>query len=95
MALQLNRRHFLSKLGMGIGGAAALTSLLPGCGQQIYRTGSNISNCLLADFKKPHIAPKAKRVIYLFQSGSPSQMDLFDYKPLMHKASWSGTPGFC
>ena len=29
----------------------------------------------------PHFAPKAKRVIYLFQSGGPSQMDLFDYKP--------------
>jgi hypothetical protein len=29
----------------------------------------------------PHFAPKAKRVIYLFQSGAPSQMDLFDYKP--------------
>src|SRR4051812_2376285 len=29
----------------------------------------------------PHFPPKAKRVIYLFQSGAPSQMDLFDYKP--------------
>src|SRR5262245_60586509 len=29
----------------------------------------------------PHFAPRAKRVIYLFQSGAPSQMDLFDYKP--------------
>ena len=33
----------------------------------------------LADL--PHFAPKAKRVIYLHQSGAPSQMDLFDYKP--------------
>jgi len=33
----------------------------------------------------PHFAPKAKRVIYLFQSGAPSQMDLFDYKPLLNK----------
>ena len=32
----------------------------------------------------PHFAPKAKRVIYLFQSGGPSQMDLFDYKPKMN-----------
>ena len=29
----------------------------------------------------PHFAPKAKRVIYLFQSGGPSQIELFDYKP--------------
>ena len=33
----------------------------------------------------PHFAPKAKRVIYLHQSGAPSQMDLFDYKPLLNK----------
>lgn len=33
----------------------------------------------------PHFAPKAKRVIYLFQSGAPSQMDLFDPKPLLNK----------
>jgi hypothetical protein len=82
MAVQLNRRHFLSKLGMGIGGAA-LTSLLPGCGSSW--TSGPTEPLITADFKKPHIAPKAKRVIYLFQSGSPSQMDLFDYKPLMHK----------
>ena len=33
----------------------------------------------------PHFAPKAKRVIYLFQSGAPSQLDLFDYKPALEK----------
>lgn len=33
----------------------------------------------------PHFAPKAKRVIYLFQSGGPSQMDLFDYKPRLNE----------
>jgi Protein of unknown function (DUF1501) len=37
----------------------------------------------LPDF--PNFAPKAKRVIYLFQSGAPSQMDLFDYKPMLNK----------
>ena len=31
--------------------------------------------------KQPHFEPKAKRVIYLFQSGGPSQLELFDYKP--------------
>ena len=35
----------------------------------------------------PHFAPKAKRVIYLFQSGGPSQMDLFDYKPKLRPAT--------
>ncbi len=33
----------------------------------------------------PHFAPKAKRIIYLFMSGAPSQMDMFDYKPEMGK----------
>lgn len=35
--------------------------------------------------KAPHVAPKAKRVIYLFQSGGPSQLDLLDYKPLLNE----------
>ena len=81
-ALNVNRRHFLSKMGTGIGGAA-LASLLPGCA-----TG-NASNSIEAVtrgiLKSPQIAPKAKRVIYLFQSGSPSQVELFDHKPLMAK----------
>ena len=33
----------------------------------------------------PHFIPKAKRVIYLFQSGAPSQLDLFDYKPKLNE----------
>ena len=33
----------------------------------------------------PHFAPKAKRVIYMFQSGAPSQIDMFDYKPMLEK----------
>ena len=40
--------------------------------------------------KKPHFAPKAKRVIYLFQAGAPSQLDLFDYKPGL--AKYNGKP---
>jgi hypothetical protein len=40
----------------------------------------------------PHFAPKAKRVIYLFQSGAPSQMDLFDYKPALAKLRGSDLP---
>ena len=78
-ALQINRRHFLSKLSLGIG-SAALASLLPGCMNNASNLLGNAGGGLLA---APHFAPKAKRVIYLFQSGSPSQMDLFDYKPKM------------
>lgn len=40
----------------------------------------------------PHFAPRAKRVIYLFQSGGPSQVDLFDYKPVMEKLHGTELP---
>ena len=66
----LTRRHFFSRFGLGIG-TAALASLL--------------NNDLLADGQIPHFAPKAKRVIYLFQAGGPSQLDLWDYKPQLEK----------
>ena len=70
---QLNetRRQFFGKSATGIG-AAALAGLL---GRDL---GASTSNGLPGF---PNIAPKAKRVIYLFQSGAPSQLDLFDYKP--------------
>lgn len=73
----LNRRAFLRHTGTGVG-AAALGTLL---GQQVIAaTGDNPkAHVALAGF--PNFAPKAKRIIYLFQSGAPSQMDLFDPKP--------------
>src|SRR5262249_16242564 len=40
----------------------------------------------------PHFAPRAKRVIYLFQSGAPSQIDLFDHKPGLHAMRGSDLP---
>ena len=40
----------------------------------------------------PNLVPKAKRIIYLFQSGAPSQMDLFDYKPLLNKLNGEQLP---
>jgi hypothetical protein len=68
------RRHFLRHAGFGIG-TAALASLLAedGLAQEPSPHGGLQG--------LPHFAPRAKRVIYLFQSGAPSQMDLFDYKP--------------
>ena len=57
---------------MGLG-AAALSQLLGGIASGAVSQGSNILG--------PHFAPRAKRVIFLFQSGGPSQLELFDYKP--------------
>ena len=81
-----NRRHFLKKAGLGIGGLAAASLLDPfssfGNTNQLNPTGLNL----------PHFAPKAKRVIYLFQSGGPSQLELFDYKPLLDKMRGQDLP---
>src|SRR5579871_4155152 len=65
----MTRRHFFGLTGAGIG-TAALGSLL---------SGDAKAEGGLPGF--PNFAPKAKRVIYLFQHGAPSQLDLFDYKP--------------
>ncbi len=71
----LNRRLFL-KGGASTIGVAALASLLQADDQAAPADRPGLPGL-------PHFAPKAKRVIYLFQSGAPSQMDLFDPKPLM------------
>jgi hypothetical protein len=68
----ISRRTFLRNSGGGIG-LAALGGLLNGEGRA--------AATLLPGF--PHHKPRAKRIIYLFQSGAPSQMDLFDPKPQM------------
>ena len=73
--LNISRRQFFGKMAQGIG-AMALGSIL----------NNNIYAAPASPFERgflgsPHFAPKAKRVIYLFQHGGPSQMDLFDYKP--------------
>ena len=67
----LTRRHFFGANAVGLG-TAALASLLP---RELRASDTGALPGL------PHFAPKAKRVIYLFQSGGPSQMELFDYKP--------------
>jgi hypothetical protein len=78
----LDRRTFLGRCGMGLG-AAALWNLLA-------RDASTAP--LQGILKAPHFAPKAKRIIYLFMSGGPSQHDLFDYKPLLSKMNGQDLP---
>jgi hypothetical protein len=76
---RLNRRTFLTRSGAGLG-LAALAGLLA---EDEARAGKDTSPGGLAGL--PHFKPKVRRVIYLFQSGAPSQMDLFDYKPQLEK----------
>jgi hypothetical protein len=70
------RRHFFRQCSVGLGGMA-LTSVL---GDRLFAANPASPVNPLAP-RAPHFAPKAKRVIYLHMAGSPSQLDLFDYKP--------------
>src|SRR5262249_7338613 len=71
----LTRRHFFGRASTGLG-IAALSSLL----REDLKAAENDGLPGV-----PHFTPTAKRVIYLFQSGAPSQMDLFDYKPRLQE----------
>ncbi len=86
-----SRRSFLAKTSLGLGAAAMASFLNP-----ITALGNNQAVNKLpfngGILGKPHFAPKAKRVIYLFQSGGPSQLDLFDPKPLLKKMNGEDLP---
>src|SRR5262245_21142213 len=81
---RLTRRQFFHR-GAGGFGLAALAALLQqdAAGHSPPLPSISPAHAGLAGL--PHIAPKAKRIIYLFQSGAPSQMDLFDPKPELAK----------
>jgi len=76
----ITRRHFFSRLGLGLGGAALASMLPPGLDAAPALPGF------------PNFPPKAKRVIYLFMSGGPAQQDLFDYKPKLRELNGQPLP---
>ena len=78
----LTRRYFFKECGVGLG-AMALASLL----------GDKAFGAVPADPLAPRVpqfAPRAKRVIYLFQAGGPSQLDMFNHRPALEK--YDGQP---
>ncbi|MBN9383876.1 MAG: DUF1501 domain-containing protein [Chitinophagaceae bacterium] len=83
-ALHINRRKFLSRLSLGIGSIALGSLLIP----DLFKGGEE--DAVITGL--PHFAPRAKRIIYLFQNGAPSQLDLFDYKPLLQKMQGEDLP---
>src|SRR6185503_4846553 len=86
-ALQaITRRHFFGKAAVGIGGLA-LASLL---NDRLFAGGASAVNALAP--KQPHFPAKAKRVVYLHMAGSPSQLDLFDYKPKLNELNGQPCP---
>jgi Protein of unknown function (DUF1501) len=82
--LSLNRRRFLQRAGLGIGSIALGSLLIPNL------FGSSEDD--MPQLGLPHFAPRAKRIIYLFQNGAPSQLDLFDYKPLLQQMQGQDLP---
>lgn len=78
--LNVNRRRFLSRLSLGLGSAALGSLLIP----DLFSGGGMDDEAGFVP-GMPHFAPKAKRVIYLFQNGAPSQLESFDYKPKLRQ----------
>ncbi len=85
----ISRRDFFKKTSLGLG-AAALAALLDP--KLLLGDTRAASDPLAGILPAPHFAPKAKRIIYLFQSGAPSHLDLFDYKPLLEKMNGQELP---
>src|SRR5690349_11603625 len=81
------RRHFFHECGVGVG-KMALASLLTGALTSPTRAAPLPTDPMAP--RQPHSAPRAKRVIYLFMAGGPSQLELFDNKPFL--AKYEGKP---
>ena len=71
------RRQFFSRCGMGLGSIALASLIAEG---KLRAAGMPVISNPMSP-KRPHFAPKAKNIIYMFMAGGPSQLELFDYKP--------------
>ncbi|MCH8962963.1 MAG: DUF1501 domain-containing protein [Bacteroidetes bacterium] len=78
----LTRRHFFKTCGLSLG-AVALGSLM-GCASRSTET--------MPQAGLPHRVPRAKRIIFLHMAGAPSQLELFDYKPTLHRLDGQDCP---
>src|ERR1700693_5295753 len=93
-----DRRAFLAHGGIGLGATALwslLTQMVQGDDREhrgLTPPAQNKIDPLKGVLDKPHHPPKAKRIIYLFMSGGPSQLDLFDYKPLLNEKNGQDLP---
>src|SRR6266542_6574716 len=81
---RVTRRHFFAQSGIGIG-TIALSALL---NENLFADPSD--NPMKP--RAPHFQPKAKRIIFLFMAGAPSQLDLFDYKPKLKELNEKNIP---
>jgi hypothetical protein len=81
----LTRREFFARFGLGLGGAALA---------QLWQNDARgaEANPFRGILAQPHFPPKARRIIFLFMAGGPSQLDLFDYKPLLNQRNGEDLP---
>ena len=77
--LNVNRRRFLSRFSLGLGSIALGSLLIP----DLFSGNSDEEAMVISGM--PDFAPRAKRIIYLFQNGAPSQLETFDYKPKLRE----------
>src|SRR3954467_15989014 len=89
-----SRREFLARAGGGFGAVAATAMLGQGAlGDTLSKLQAPVADAMnpLAA-KRPHYAPTAKNVIFVFLEGGPSHLDLFDPKPLMNEMAGKPAP---
>jgi len=82
------RRQFFGRTATGIGTAALASILNP----QLFAGSVDKTTGMPGILEEPHFPAKAKRVIYLFMSGGPSHIDLFDYKPKLKEVNGTDLP---
>src|SRR5258708_6951320 len=89
MNFGMSRREFFGRFAMGVGGVALMNLLQRSAAAATPRGGISPFKGILA---QPHFPARAKRIIYLFMAGGPSQHDLFDYKPLLNERNGEDLP---
>src|SRR5688572_25926394 len=82
---RLTRRHFFKECGLGVGKIALASLLMQSGGRALASEIADLKSQNPLTSRPPHFKAKAKRVIYLFMVGAPSQLDLFDNKPTLVK----------
>jgi hypothetical protein len=82
-----SRREFLNRFGLGLGGVALAHLLRP-----LQTLAGPVRDPDCGKLGQPHFIPRAKRVIYLFMAGGPSQLETFDYKPLLNQKNGEQLP---
>lgn len=90
------RRHFIKNCAQGVGGLA-LSSIISGCDPLMKKEDQKAVHFTERDLNPlavlaPPFNPKVKSVIYLHMAGAPSQLEMFDYKPVLHKLHGQDCP---